>query len=255
MSGGFNEHKVMLFLDAELYTAFIKVQADKGLGRSYAGLLPYVEGLYQMGYLSKETYEKHAQRYSEPLIKKAPDAPPSAEALEIEKVSKIIEEMIRQFHDHKDNVSWLRSANLYAERFTRLAPAVVLRDMIKAATVTVPATVTVAPTVTVESSAYSPENSPVEGAEVTQPPGGQAVPTATTQKNKSKAVTVAAPGLTIQEVKDKVAAQLATVFQEEKLLTQIMGLGYSQNEAQKRVDHFKQKEQIVKDDVGGWHFA
>lgn len=254
MSGGFNEHKVMLFLDSELYVAFIKLQADRGLGRSYAGLLAYVEGLYQMGYLSKETYEKHVQRYSEPLNKKAPDAPPSVEELQIEKVSRIIEEMIRQFPEHKDNVNWLRNANVYAERFIRLAPAVVLRDMVKAATI-VPATVTVPPTVTIESSAYSPENSPVEGAEAAPEPEGQAVPTAMTEKNNSKAAAVAAPGLTIQEVRDKVAAQLATVFQEEKLLTKIMGLGYSQNEAQKRVDHFKQKEQIVKDDVGGWHFT
>ena len=44
---GFREHGVMLYLDKALYKAFIRLQADKGLGRSYAGLLPFVEGLYR----------------------------------------------------------------------------------------------------------------------------------------------------------------------------------------------------------------
>jgi hypothetical protein len=67
---GFQEHKVMLFLDRELYTAFIRVQADKGVGRSYAGLLPFVEGLYHMGYINRETYDKHVQKYSDRLVAK-----------------------------------------------------------------------------------------------------------------------------------------------------------------------------------------
>jgi len=62
----------MLCLDKDLYRAFIKLQADKDLGRSYAGLLPYVEGLFQMGYLTREVYEIHAKRYSQPLGAKAP---------------------------------------------------------------------------------------------------------------------------------------------------------------------------------------
>jgi DNA-binding MarR family transcriptional regulator len=61
--------------------------------------------------------------------------------------------------------------------------------------------------------------------------------------------------LTIQEVLEKVAPHLTTVFPEEKLLKQIIGLGFSREEAQKRIDHFKQKEIISKDDVGNWNFA
>ena len=61
--------------------------------------------------------------------------------------------------------------------------------------------------------------------------------------------------LTIQEVLEKVAPHLTTVFPEEKLLKQVIGLGFSQEEAQKRVDHFKQKEIISKDDVGNWYFV
>ena len=60
----------MLFLDRELYVGFIKLQADKGVGRSYAGLLPFVEGLYHMGYINREIYEKHVAKYSERLVGK-----------------------------------------------------------------------------------------------------------------------------------------------------------------------------------------
>lgn len=65
---GFSEHKVMLCLDKELYRAFIKLQADKELGRSYAGLLPYVEGLFHMGYITQEVRDSHVLKYSQPLI-------------------------------------------------------------------------------------------------------------------------------------------------------------------------------------------
>ncbi|MEM3880153.1 MAG: hypothetical protein QXD19_00220 [Candidatus Bathyarchaeia archaeon] len=64
---GFREHGVMLYLDKTLYKAFIKLQADKELGRSYAGLLPFVEGLFHLGYLSKEDYEKYVQKYTQGL--------------------------------------------------------------------------------------------------------------------------------------------------------------------------------------------
>ena len=63
----FKEHGCILYLSKELYSAWIKLQADKDLGRSYAGLLPFVEGLYRLGYLSKDVYEEHFKKYSRPL--------------------------------------------------------------------------------------------------------------------------------------------------------------------------------------------
>ena len=63
----FKEHGVMLYLSKELYSGWIKLQADKDLGRTYAGLLPFVEGLYILGYFSKEVYEENIKKYSEPL--------------------------------------------------------------------------------------------------------------------------------------------------------------------------------------------
>ena len=58
----------MLYLGRESYLGFIRLQADKGLGRSFAGQLAFNEGLYRLGYLSKEDYEVLAKRYSQGLI-------------------------------------------------------------------------------------------------------------------------------------------------------------------------------------------
>jgi len=63
----FREHGLMLFLDGELYHAFSKLQADKCLGRSYAGLRAFTEGIYHLGYISKDSYEAHVERYEVPL--------------------------------------------------------------------------------------------------------------------------------------------------------------------------------------------
>lgn len=51
---------------------FVKLQADKGLGRSFAALLPFVEGLYAMGYISEQVYEQHKKKYSQPLVTQKP---------------------------------------------------------------------------------------------------------------------------------------------------------------------------------------
>ena len=64
----FREHGVLLYLSNELYMGFVKLQADKGLGRSYAALLPFVEGLYHLGYITQEVYQAHVVRYSKPLL-------------------------------------------------------------------------------------------------------------------------------------------------------------------------------------------
>jgi len=75
---GFREHGVMLFLSKELYMGFIKLQAEKNLGRSFAGLLPFIEGLYKLGYISEDVYEVHKRKYSRPLTE---DSTPTLEKL------------------------------------------------------------------------------------------------------------------------------------------------------------------------------
>lgn len=58
----------MLYLAPELYHGFVKMQADRNLGRSYAALLAYVEGLYTLGYINQDVYEKYAAKYNVPLV-------------------------------------------------------------------------------------------------------------------------------------------------------------------------------------------
>jgi len=68
----FREHGVLIYLSNKLYMGFVKLQAEKGLGRSFAALLPFVEGLYKLGYITEEVYLEHKEKYSQPLIKKKP---------------------------------------------------------------------------------------------------------------------------------------------------------------------------------------
>jgi len=81
------------------------------------------------------------------------------------------------------------------------------------------------------------------------------IPSATLEDLRQRMQIEKEHSLNIQEVLEKVAPQLTSVFPEEKLLKQIVGLGFSQEEAQKRIDHFKQKEIISKDDVGNYYFV
>jgi hypothetical protein len=89
----FREHGLMLYLSKELYMGFIKLQAEKGLGRSYAGLLPFIEGLYKLGYISQEVYEVHKRRYSKSLTD---DDTPTLEKLENKAEH---DRLVKQFSD------------------------------------------------------------------------------------------------------------------------------------------------------------
>jgi hypothetical protein len=60
----FSEHVYRLCLDFRLYSATIKLQSDMGLGKAYAGMLPFVEGLHSLGYLQDEDYELYRNKYS-----------------------------------------------------------------------------------------------------------------------------------------------------------------------------------------------
>jgi hypothetical protein len=93
----FQEHGVLLYLSKDLYIAFIKLQADRGLGRSYAGLLPLVEGFYRLGYLSKEAYEDLSKRYSKPLIKKELTMAQLKEREQIERLEKHFLQVYQQW--------------------------------------------------------------------------------------------------------------------------------------------------------------
>jgi len=69
MGKGFREHGLRLYLNLALYKGFIKLQADKTLGRSHAGLLAFSRGLYELGYVSKADWLRCKVKYSTPLDK------------------------------------------------------------------------------------------------------------------------------------------------------------------------------------------
>jgi len=101
--GGFREHGVMLFLSKDLYLGFIKLQAEKELGRSYAGLLPFTEGLFKLGYISKEVYEIHKRKYSQTLTE---DKLPALVKLENKAKH---DELVKQFSNVLEQWSTLKS--------------------------------------------------------------------------------------------------------------------------------------------------
>jgi len=112
----FQEHKVMLFLSKELYVAFIKLQADRGLGRSFAALLPFVEGLHSMGYISEEVYREHVNRYSKPLIVQTTLA--EATDVQADQLNKTMGMVADQWATHLNpewRRGWLETARQHSE--------------------------------------------------------------------------------------------------------------------------------------------
>jgi hypothetical protein len=63
----FQQHKFLLCLDSPLYLAVIKFQAEHELGRSYAALSIFVEGLKALNLISQDLYEYYKQKYGKPL--------------------------------------------------------------------------------------------------------------------------------------------------------------------------------------------
>jgi len=65
-----NDHYLPLMLNAKLKMALIKLQADRELGQSYAGLLALVEGLHSLKYLNDEDYHIYTKSIVKNLSKK-----------------------------------------------------------------------------------------------------------------------------------------------------------------------------------------
>jgi len=60
-------HCLRLYLDSPLYLKLIQFQAEKKLGKSFAGLLIFIEGMKSLGLIDKDTYEFYKNRYDKPL--------------------------------------------------------------------------------------------------------------------------------------------------------------------------------------------
>jgi len=115
--GSFKEHGVLIYLSKELYTGFIRLQADKGLGRSYAGLLPFTEGLFRMGYISKEVYEEHVKKYSKPLeSEKQVSLEQLKEQQFLEQRARQLKGMLDQWDEHP-GPEWREKVFVFAEKY------------------------------------------------------------------------------------------------------------------------------------------
>ena len=60
-------HALQLFLDSPLDVAVTQFQALHKLGRSYAGLLIFVEGLSKLNLINEVVYQHYKARYTQPL--------------------------------------------------------------------------------------------------------------------------------------------------------------------------------------------
>ena len=116
--GIFREHGVLIYLSKDLYVGFIKLQADKGLGRSYAGLLPFTEGLYRLGCISKQVYDEHVEKYSQPLIEEKPVLSPEQqkEAKFLQQRDRQLKRMLEQWDLHP-NPEWKEKTFAFAEKY------------------------------------------------------------------------------------------------------------------------------------------
>jgi hypothetical protein len=63
----FRQHQFIIFLDSPLYLAVVKFQAEHELGRSYAALRIFIEGLKTLNLITQDLYEYYKEKYSQPL--------------------------------------------------------------------------------------------------------------------------------------------------------------------------------------------
>lgn len=105
----FKEHQLRLYLDRRLSMAFTRLRADKGLGRSFAGLLCFIEGLHNMGFIGDVDYERYRKRYSTPLDKSPEQVAlvDYTEANQVKAKRKMFSQVVAQFEIHKDKEGWV----------------------------------------------------------------------------------------------------------------------------------------------------
>ena len=110
-------HGFLVYLPPELYLGIVKLQADKQLGRVYPVLLAITEGLYHMGYISKEAYEVYSKKYSEKLIKEEVKPPTPKEQIEIAKLVASFKNIIKNWNEVKDKEFWIRKAERALKKY------------------------------------------------------------------------------------------------------------------------------------------
>ena len=110
-------HGFLVYLPPELYLGIVKLQADKQLGRVYPVLLAITEGLYNLGYISKEVYEVYSKKYSEKLIKEKVNLPTPKEQMEIAKLSESFRNVIKNWSEVKNKEFWRNKAEKAIQKY------------------------------------------------------------------------------------------------------------------------------------------
>jgi hypothetical protein len=113
-------HILRLFLDSPLDVALTQYQALNKLGRSYAGLLVFIEGLRKLNFISEVVYQHYRERYMKPLqTNPIIDAPLVAKRKEgdFEKARRQLQSVIELFPklEAKPQKHWLEYALAHPE--------------------------------------------------------------------------------------------------------------------------------------------
>ena len=116
------EHGLLLFMSSDLNMAFIKFQAQKELGRSYAGLYLLNDALYRHGCISQEVYERLEKKYGTKLVESRPKEAPVL-TQEQQKEQQLLAQKDRQFKGMLDqwqthpDPEWRRRAAEHAGKY------------------------------------------------------------------------------------------------------------------------------------------
>jgi len=129
--GRFKDHGVLLYLSKDLYRGWLKLQVDKDLGRTYAGLLLFTEGLYQLGYINKEVYEQHQKKYSQPLEEPAQAAAQDQKKRALEQEERYLKGLLEIWDDPHSNPNWYRNAVAEAQKYPELEVSKLLLAKVK----------------------------------------------------------------------------------------------------------------------------
>lgn len=116
--GDFKEHGLMLFLPPNLYLASIQLQAQKKLGRSFAGLYTFNEGAFKLGLITLDEYEFNKARYSKGLDQQTKSL--TMEQVnakkELDAKTKYFSMVLEQWAEHPDS-TWRQKKILEAEQW------------------------------------------------------------------------------------------------------------------------------------------
>ena len=131
--GFFRDHQLRLYLDRRLSMRFTELRADKGLGRSFAGLLCFIEGLHVLGHLGERDYELYRKRYSTPLDKDPEQVALMEldEAKERRDLNRLFGQCVAQFQIHKEREGWVDLWREKAIKHPELPNAVSLLALIE----------------------------------------------------------------------------------------------------------------------------